>query len=123
INRAYILDLRPGASLVEYLLQHGFDVFMLDWGIPGDEDANLSLDDMLTGYLARAVRNASDLAGGVAPTVLGYSTGGTLTACFVALAGDSPVKNLVLLATPIDFTESGVLGHWGLEALVPLDRL
>src|SRR5690348_5095508 len=31
INRAYILDLRPGCSFVEFLLERGFDVFMLDW--------------------------------------------------------------------------------------------
>ena len=37
INRAYILDLRPGASFVEFLLGEGFDVFLIDWGTPGDE--------------------------------------------------------------------------------------
>ena len=37
INRAYILDLRPGASFVEFLLSEGFDVFLIDWGTPGDE--------------------------------------------------------------------------------------
>src|SRR5579859_6749558 len=83
INRAYILDLRPGASLVEFLLQQGFDVFMLDWGIPGDEDRDLSLDSMLTGYLARAVRRASELTGSVSMTLLGSPTAATL-------AGASP---------------------------------
>ena len=38
INRAYILDLRPGASFVEFLLGEGHDVFLIDWGTPGDED-------------------------------------------------------------------------------------
>jgi len=38
INRPYVLDLMPGNSLVEYLVGKGFDVFMLDWGTPGDED-------------------------------------------------------------------------------------
>ena len=32
INRPEIFDLRPGSSLVEYLLQEGFDVFLVDWG-------------------------------------------------------------------------------------------
>src|SRR5579884_2889593 len=36
INRPYILDLLPGASFVEYLLGRGFDVYLLDWGEPGD---------------------------------------------------------------------------------------
>src|SRR5215208_6869079 len=32
VSRSYILDLLPGNSAVEFLLDHGFDVFMLDWG-------------------------------------------------------------------------------------------
>ena len=32
-NRSYILDLQPGNSFVEHLLNAGFDVYMLDWGI------------------------------------------------------------------------------------------
>jgi polyhydroxyalkanoate synthase len=123
INRAYILDLRPGASLVEFLLHQGFDVFVLDWGIPGDEDADLSLDSMLTRYLARAVRKASELAGGVPLTLLGYSTGGTLTACFAALYPDGPIKNVGLFTTPIDFADAGPLGRWSHVDIFPVDKL
>jgi polyhydroxyalkanoate synthase len=50
INRAYILDLRPGSSFVEHLLHEGFDVFLLDWGIPGDEDRALDLTTLPTRY-------------------------------------------------------------------------
>jgi len=45
ILRPYILDLVPGNSLVEYLVGEGFDVYMLDWGVPGDEDRNLSFEE------------------------------------------------------------------------------
>ena len=38
INRPYVLDLMPGNSFIEYLVGEGFDVYMIDWGIPGDED-------------------------------------------------------------------------------------
>src|SRR5215472_18541943 len=36
INRPYVLDLMPGNSLIEFLVGKGFDVYMLDWGTPGD---------------------------------------------------------------------------------------
>jgi polyhydroxyalkanoate synthase len=35
INRPAIFDLRPGSSLVEFLLDEGFDVFLVDLGLPG----------------------------------------------------------------------------------------
>ena len=35
INRPYVLDLLPGNSFIEYLTDQGFDVYLLDWGIPG----------------------------------------------------------------------------------------
>ena len=46
INRPYILDLMPGNSFIEYLVGEGFDVYMLDWGIPGDEDKDLDLREL-----------------------------------------------------------------------------
>src|SRR5918997_2958125 len=42
INRPYILDLMPGNSFIEYLVGEGYDVYMLDWGVPGDEDRDLT---------------------------------------------------------------------------------
>ena len=52
----YILDLRPGASFVEFLLGEGFDVFLIDWGTPGDEDQALDVTTLVTRYLPRAAK-------------------------------------------------------------------
>src|ERR687889_161914 len=45
INRPYVLDLVPGNSLIEFLIGEGFDVYLLDWGIPGDEDKDLDFEN------------------------------------------------------------------------------
>jgi polyhydroxyalkanoate synthase subunit PhaC len=125
INRAYILDLRPGNSFVEHLLSDGFDVFLLDWGIPGDEDRTLDLTGLLTRYLPRATRKASEAAGDVPLTVLGYCIGGTLAACYAALYTETPVqvRNLVLLTTPIDFADAGKFGVMTARGVFPIDLL
>ncbi len=125
INRAYILDLRPGASFVRFLLDQGFDVFLLDWGVPGDEDRDLDLDTLLTRYLPRATRKASEAAGGAPLTVLGYCIGGALATCYAALYPSEPVevKNLVLFTTPIDFAAAGQFGRWTAREAFPLDQL
>ena len=125
INRAYILDLRPGASFVEHLLQEGFDVFLLDWGIPGDEDGAIDISTLLTSYLPRATRKASEAAGYVPLTVLGYCIGGTLAACYTALYPKEPVevRNLVLFTTPIDFSDAGKFGALTKKGVFPVEKL
>jgi polyhydroxyalkanoate synthase len=125
INRAFILDLRPGSSFVEHLLGQGFDVFMLDWGTPGDEDSALDITTLLTRYLPRALSRASHAAGGVPLTVLGYCIGGTLAACYTALYPDAPVKvrNLVLFTTPIDFSDAGKFGLMTRKGVFPIEQL
>src|SRR5689334_20257543 len=35
INKPYVMDLRPGASLIEYLVGQGYEIYLLDWGAPG----------------------------------------------------------------------------------------
>jgi polyhydroxyalkanoate synthase len=55
MNRPYVLDLRPGHSFVEYMLKQGYDLHLLDWGIPGPEDRKLKFDDYVLDYLPRAI--------------------------------------------------------------------
>jgi len=107
INRWYVLDLRPGASLVEVLVSAGLDVYLLDWGVPGDEDRYLTWDDVLD-RLARAVRRTRRAARAERVSLLGYCMGGTLAAIQAALEPDR-VAALIDLLGPIDFAHGGAL--------------
>ena len=111
INRPDIFDLRPGNSFVEYLLEDGFDVFLLDWGVPGDEDAEMGLDAYVCDELPWGIRETLRAAEAEEVSLLGWCIGGTLCAMHCALARDTAVRNLVLLTTPIDTTESRY-GRW-----------
>ncbi len=124
INRPYVLDLMPGNSLVEYLVGHGFDVYMLDWGTPGDEDQNLSFEHYVLDYIPRAVKKVLRTAHAEEFSLLGYCMGGTMTAMYAALF-PKPLRNLILLTAPIDFTpdEMGLFGVWTSEKYFNPDRV
>ena len=125
INRSYVLDLMPGNSLVEYLSQQGFDVYMLDWGTPGEEDQDLTFDTYVFDYIHRAVKKVLRRSHAEELTMLGFCMGGTMTAMYGALFPTQPVKNLILLTAPIDFTPS-TMGFYGLmtsEKYLNPDRL
>ncbi|HSN28008.1 MAG TPA: alpha/beta fold hydrolase [Kofleriaceae bacterium] len=107
INRWYVLDLRPGASLVEALVGAGFDVWCLDWGVPQDEDRYLDWEAVVK-RLGRAVRRVKRETGADKLGVLGYCMGGTLTSIYVA-QHDDEIAALVTLAAPIDFVRGGQL--------------
>jgi polyhydroxyalkanoate synthase len=125
INRPYVLDLRPGNSLVEYLSGQGFDVYLLDWGIPGDEDSALTFDHYVLDYLPRAIHQALRTAGAAEFTLFGYCMGGTMCAMYAALFPARPLRNLVLLTSPIDFApeHTGLLGQWTSATRFDPDRV
>src|SRR5947209_11091763 len=102
INRSYILDLRPGNSFVEYMVQHGYDVYLLDWGVPGPEDRNLKLDDYVLEYLPRAIRKLKSVSGNDELSILGWCIGALLTTMYAALRPET-LRNLILLTAPLDF--------------------
>ncbi len=108
INRWYVLDLRPGASLAGALAGAGLDVWCLDWGVPGDEDRYLEWSDVLD-RLARAARAVRRATGAARLALLGYCMGGTLAAIHAALHPGETAA-LVNLAGPIDFAHAGQLG-------------
>jgi polyhydroxyalkanoate synthase len=109
INRWYVLDLRPGASLVEVLVDQGFETYCIDWGIPEDEDRFLEWSEVLA-RLRRMVSRTKRHADTDQLGMLGYCMGGTLCAIHMALHPDS-VDSYVSLTAPIDFDEAGKLGR------------
>jgi len=116
INRPDIFDLRPGNSFVEHLLEEGFDVFLVDWGEPGEEDADMGLEQFVLDELHWGIRETLRAAGAEEVSLLGWCIGGTLAAAYAALHPDGPVRNLALLTTPID-TSGSLYASWvGREA-------
>jgi polyhydroxyalkanoate synthase len=107
INRWYVLDLRPGASVVEALAGAGIDAWLLDWGKPEAEDRYLDWDAVLR-RLGRAARRVARETGHRRIALFGYCMGGTLTAIHAAQHPET-VAALVTLAAPIDFAAGGML--------------
>lgn len=117
INRPYVLDLLPGNSFVEYLVKQGYSVYLLDWGTPGDEDAHLSFEDYVLDYIRLAIQKVLRHAQAQEYTLLGYCMGGTMSAMYASLFPNKPLRNLILLTSPVDFTPEhmGLLGVWTSE--------
>lgn len=107
ISRSYILDLRPNKSLVEYLTKRGFDVFLLDWGVPDGFEADNSLETYTHEYLTGAVENVIRISGAESVTLYGYCLGGVLALLYAASHPEAPIRNLVTMATPINFSGMG----------------
>lgn len=108
INRPMIFDLRPGNSFVEFLLKQGFDVYLIDWGVPGDEDADMGLEEYVLDELASGVREVRRCSNSPDVTLVGWCIGAALCAMYTALSPKAPrvVRNLVLLTMPVDTTDT-----------------
>jgi polyhydroxyalkanoate synthase subunit PhaC len=122
INKPYILDLTKGNSLVEYLVNRGFDVYLLDWGTPGLEDRHMKLDDYIMDYIPKAAKKVMKTSDADEISVLGYCMGGTMTAIFAALHDELPIRNLIFLTSPFDFSDSGLYSVFLDERYFNLDK-
>lgn len=112
VNRHYILDLLPDKSVIQRYLQQGFDVYLIDWGIPSDAERTLTLHDYVCGKLAGVVGFIREAHGVEGLHLVGYCMGGTMAALLAALE-PGLVKTLTLLAAPIDFSSrEALLNVW-----------
>jgi polyhydroxyalkanoate synthase subunit PhaC len=121
VSRSYVLDLTPGNSFVEHLTDAGFDVFLLDWGVPDERDADNVLEDYVAGYLPAAIDRAREVAGCDDVNMLGYCFGGVLALLYAASQRGAPLRSLTVAATPVDFCRLGPLADLVREGRIEID--
>jgi len=110
MNRPHVLDLRPGHSFVEYMLDRGYDLYLMDWGAPGPEDKDLNFADYTLDYLPRAVRKLKKVAGVDEFSMLGWCLGALISTLYAATRSEDGIRNLILLTAPLDFSDKSVGG-------------
>ncbi|TAH45578.1 MAG: class I poly(R)-hydroxyalkanoic acid synthase [Betaproteobacteria bacterium] len=114
INKFYIMDLQPENSLVRFIVEHGFTVFLISWRNPRPDDGgHLTWDDYLDKGPLTALEVVRSITRVKKPNVLGFCVGGTLLTSALAVErarGVEPVSSLTLMTTLLDFADAGELG-------------
>lgn len=109
VSKSYVFDIAPGNSFVEAMLGRGHDVFLLDWGIPDELEAENTLETYADDYIPGAVREVLRVSEAASVNVFGYCFGGVLSLLYAAGHTEDPIRSLSVLATPIDFSAMGTL--------------
>jgi polyhydroxyalkanoate synthase len=113
INKYYILDLNPSFSLVNWLVQQGYTVFMISWINPTKKLADKDFAAyLLEGPLA-ALDQIEKATGEREVNALGYCVGGTLLGCtlaYLAYHNETRIRSATYLCALLDFSEPGELG-------------
>ncbi|PTQ89155.1 alpha/beta fold hydrolase [Agitococcus lubricus] len=105
-----IYDLFPDRSLVKYFLARGFDVYLIDWGMPTRKHAHYNLVTYVCELMPEFLAKIREHSGQRQLSLHGWSMGGVFTLCYTALTHDPDIRNLVILGTPINSHASGAIG-------------
>ncbi|MET0295203.1 MAG: class I poly(R)-hydroxyalkanoic acid synthase [Phenylobacterium sp.] len=113
INKYYILDLQPANSMIKWLTEQGFTVFVTSWVNPDARHASMTFADYMAKGLLTAMDKVMEQCGTGHVNVVGYCISGTLlasTLAYLAAKGaDSVVSSATFFAAQQDFTEPGDL--------------
>lgn len=123
ISRPYVLDLLPESSFIRAMCLQGYHTYLLDWGEAGDEDADVGFEQTSLDFLPRAVKKALAQTGAERLSITAVCLGVPITASYLALTPDAPVRNLVAMVGPIDFDQGGMFKAWVGNSAFPAELL
>lgn len=106
-----VFDLFPERSLIRFLLEQGYAVYLIDWGKPTREHAHFTLSTYARKLLPGLLEQVRVHSAQTALTLYGWSMGGGIALVYTALSGDRDIRNLITVGTAIDGHANGVLGR------------
>jgi polyhydroxyalkanoate synthase len=110
INKYYILDMQPQSSLIKFLVENGFSVFVISWKNPDASMEEISFEDYLTLGPLSALDVMKEITGSPRVNAVGYCIGGTLlsmTLPYLVAKGDETINSATFFVSLQDFTEVG----------------
>jgi polyhydroxyalkanoate synthase subunit PhaC len=113
INKFYVMDLKPANSLIKWIVDQGFTLFVVSWVNPDASYAGTAMDDYIRDGFLRAMAETRRITGEKQINAVGYCIAGTtlgLTLAHLQKAGDETVKTATFFTTMTDFSDPGEVG-------------
>jgi polyhydroxyalkanoate synthase len=110
INKFYILDLKAQNSLIKWVTDQGYTLFVVSWVNPDASYADVKMDDYIEEGFLTAIREVKAICDVKQVNAVGYCIGGTtlyLTLALMAKQGDKSVKSATFFTALTDFAEQG----------------
>ncbi|MDQ6723690.1 MAG: class III poly(R)-hydroxyalkanoic acid synthase subunit PhaC [Thermoproteota archaeon] len=101
INRSYIFDLQQNKSWIKNLLEHGMNVYLLDWKPPSKQDKYTNVDDYVNFFNYECVEQIKSIENVKQISLQGYCMGATLSLMYASLYQKN-IKNLITIAPIVD---------------------
>ena len=113
INKFYILDLKEQNSLIKWVVDQGFTLFVVSWVNPDASYADVGMDDYIRDGYLRAMAEVRRITGQAQINAVGYCIAGTTLSATLAhleKMGDKTVKSATFFTTMTDFSDPGEVG-------------
>ncbi len=104
MNTPWVLDLYPGNSFVEHMVQKGYDVYLVDWGSPTSAEKDWTFETYALNLLPQIVATVKKLSESDEFSMLGWCLGAVITTIYAAMRPADGLKNLILLTAPLSFS-------------------
>ncbi len=110
INKFYILDLKAQNSLIKWVTDQGYTLFMVSWVNPDASYRDTGLEDYIEDGFLAAIREVKAITKVERVNVVGYCIAGTtlgLTLALLKKRGDKSVKSATFFTALTDFSDQG----------------
>jgi polyhydroxyalkanoate synthase len=110
INKFYILDLKAQNSMIKWITDQGYTLFVVSWVNADASHADVGMEDYIEEGFLTAIREAKAITGQKQVNAVGYCIAGTtlhLTLALMAKRGDKSVKSATFFTALTDFSEQG----------------
>jgi polyhydroxyalkanoate synthase len=113
INKFYILDMKEKNSLIKWIVDQGYTLFIVSWVNPDASYADVGMDQYIEEGFLTAIDQVKQITGVEKINATGYCIAGTTLSIALGLLaqrGDTSINSATFFTTLTDFSDRGEVG-------------